>query len=183
MSWRGATTIQDRIFAALTYLLPILEILLFGSFLFALIPALRLLFTPIFLLASIYFFPIGNMAIIPFVVFFALFIGVVRNESYSHFLRFHAMQALLLAVFGWILRAFIELLGITSALIPGISANQTGGAALAGAGIMAILLAIIFSVIFIGIVGASIYSVVQSLRGQYAEMPLISEAAHSQLRF
>jgi len=183
MSGRGSTTIQDRIFAALTYLVPILEILLFGSFLFALIPALKLLFYPIFLLAAIYFYPILNMAIISFIVFFALFIGVVRNEAYSHFLRFHAMQALLLAVLGWLLRSCIDLLDLTSALVPGFSGSQTGGAALAGAGIMQIILAIIFSTIFIGIVGASFYSIVQSLRGQYAEMPLISEAAHSQIRY
>lgn len=182
MVGRGSVTTKDRIFASLTYLVPILETLVFGSFLFALISPLKLLFTPFVLLAGIYFYPIGNMALIPFVIFFALFIGVVQNYSQSHFLRFHTMQALLLAVLGWLLRAFIELLGLSSALLPGLSGDQGGLPALIAAGATTIIVAIVFSAIFLVIVGASIYAIVESLRGKYAEMPLISEAAYSQVR-
>jgi hypothetical protein len=185
MIWRGAATTQDRIFAALTYLIPILEILPFGFFLFLLLPPLGILFTPIFRLAEIYYFPIGNWQLIPMVVFFALYLGVISNYKLRYFLRLHAMQALLMAVFGWLLGAFIRLIGLSSALIPNFFSNQTGiGAVLLdvwGKGFLTLGLGIIFSSIFIAIVGASIYAIVLSLQGKHAEVPLISEAAKAQV--
>jgi len=33
MTWRGSTTIKDRIFACLPYLLPLIEVFAFGEFL------------------------------------------------------------------------------------------------------------------------------------------------------
>jgi hypothetical protein len=185
MIWRGGATTQDRIFAALTYLVPILEILPFGSFLFLLLPPLAILFTPIFWLASIYYYPIGNLQLIPMVVFFAIYLGVVNNYKLRYFLRLHAMQALLLAVFGWLLGLFIRLMNLSSALIPDFFSNQTGiGAVLLdvwGRGFLTLGLAIIFSLIFIAIAGASIYAIVMSLQGKHAEVPLISEAAKAQV--
>lgn len=176
MVWRKSSTMQERILACLTYLVPILEALIFGFVLFALIPPLKLIFSPLFLLAPIYFYSIGGIAVIPFVAFFAIYVGIVQNQTLSHFLRFNAMQALLLAVFAWLCSALLKLFGMSQSLMFG-GFGATASSVTAG-----LLESIVFSAIFIAVVGASIYSVVQSLRGQYAEMPLISEAAHSQVR-
>ena len=175
MTWRGSTTVKDRILACLPYLVPLLEVLMLGSFLFALIPPLGLLFSPLFPLLPIYFFSIGGIALVEFGVFFGLFLGVVQNHTLPLFIRFNTIQALLLGVFAVLCRAALDLLGISQqVLIGGFSGGMLGSSAL--------LVAVALSAIFIVVVAASVYSVVQSLRGQYAEIPLISEAAHAQVR-
>jgi len=40
----------------------------------------------------------------------------------------------------------------------------------------------LFNTIFLGLVAAIVYAVVQSLLGRYAEIPAISEAVYSQVR-
>lgn len=177
MVWRKATTMQDRILACLPYLVPILEVLTFGTFLFAFIPPLGLLFLPLAPLTAIYFYSIGGIAVVPLIVFFGLYLGVVRNETLSHFLRFNTIQALLLAIFTFLCKALLDLLHISQSVVSGGFGSATS------LPIDLIFWGIVSSAIFIAVVGASIYAIVQSLRGQYAEMPLISEAAHSQVRY
>ncbi len=177
MIWRRSTTIQDRILACLPYLVPILEVLAFGTFLFTLIPPLALLFAPLLFLLPIYFYSIGGIAVVPLIVFFGLYLGVVRNETLSHFLRFNAIQALLLAIFSYLCKYLLDLLHISQSMVSGGLGSFTNLPA------DLIFWGVVLSAIFIVIVGASVYAIVQSLRGQYAEMPLISEAAHSQVRY
>jgi len=43
------------------------------------------------------------------------------------------------------------------------------------------ILEILVNVTFLGIAAAFLYSVFQCVRGEYAEMPVISEAAHHQI--
>jgi hypothetical protein len=134
-----------------------------------------LLLIPLQPLAAIYFYPIAGMAVIPLLVFFGLYLGVVRNETLSHFLRFNTIQALLIAVFAWLCGELLKLFGLSNQLL-------SGGLSGTGQGLDVVLVGIVSSAVFIVVVAASVYAVVQSLRGQYAEMPLISEAAHSQVR-
>ena len=47
MSWRGSTTIPDRIFACLPYLLPLVDSLGFSGFLLEQFPILGILLLPI----------------------------------------------------------------------------------------------------------------------------------------
>ena len=47
MTWRGSTTVQDRIFACLPYLLPLLDGLKYGRYLFDQFPPLKLIFIPL----------------------------------------------------------------------------------------------------------------------------------------
>ena len=47
MTWRGTTSVKDRIFASLPYLLPIISGLQFGTFLFRQFPALGILLLPL----------------------------------------------------------------------------------------------------------------------------------------
>jgi Chloroplast import apparatus Tic20-like len=157
MTWRGSVTVQDRIFAALPYLLPLVEVLTFGRFLMMQFPILEVLFLPLLPLLTIY-----SIDFVPLLIFFALFIFVVRNEKISHFIRFNTMQAILLDIVIFLCRIMTNVIG----LVPSSGfAVQT-----------------LYTTIFLAIVGASIYSIAQSLLGRYAEIPAISEAVYTQVR-
>lgn len=156
MTWRGETTIRDRIFSVLPYLLPLMEGLEFGRFLFAQFPILNLILIPLAPLMSIYQIPFASLAI-----FFALYLLVVRNENIPHFIRFNAMQAIL-----------IDIIIVLCSLILGIL----------GGGLQGFILQTIYNMLFLGVLAAVMYSVVQSFRGQYAEIPTISDAVYMQVR-
>jgi hypothetical protein len=157
MAWRGSTTVQDRIFACLPYLLPLIGALGFGFSLFQQFPALRILFLPLEPILVIYSIlgPYGEL-----IIFFALFLLVVRNEKINHFIRFNTLQALLLNIIVYLCSILLRLVAL-----PGLSfALQT-----------------VATTIFLGIVTAVVYSVIQSLLGRYAEIPAISNAVYTQL--
>ncbi|MDM9381708.1 MULTISPECIES: Tic20 family protein [unclassified Chlorogloeopsis] len=157
MTWRGSTTVKDRIFASLPYLLPLIGVLGFGLYLFRQFPALQVLFIPLQPVLVLYGIlgPYGEL-----IIFFALFLLVVRNEKINHFIRFNTLQALLLNIIVYLCGIIVRLVAL-----PGLSfALQT-----------------VASTIFIGIVVAVVYSIVQSLWGRYAEIPAISDAVYMQL--
>ncbi len=159
MSWRGSTTFPDRIFACLPYLLPVVDGLVFGSFLFRQFPLLSVLLLPLQPVLIIYA-SLGQIG--QLIVFFALFMLVVRNEKINHFIRFNTMQAILLDIVIFLCSILLRIL--TS--IPGSGfAMET-----------------LSNTIFLGILVAVIYSVFQSLMGKYAEIPTISDAVHMQVR-
>lgn len=154
MTWRGTVTVKDRIFAALPYLLPLISGLMFGRFLFTQFPALQVIFVPLMPVLLVY-------TTIPFaslIIFFALFLLVVRNERIPHFIRFNTLQAILIDI----------VLAVCSYILP-----------LLGRGFVAETLS---NVIFLATLAACGYSVVQSLLGRYAEIPPISEAVYMQVR-
>lgn len=163
MAWRGSTTVQDRIFACLAYLLPLVEVIglllrvgiqntIFGEF-----PALQIILMPLFPLVQIYF----GIPFIGLIIFFALFLLVVRNESISHFIRFNTMQAILIDIVLFLCSLLLPILGVTRNTFA---------------------IATIANTIFLGVVAAVIYAVVQSVRGKYAEIPAISDAVYMQVR-
>ncbi|MBN3949184.1 MAG: hypothetical protein HWQ38_23060 [Nostoc sp. NMS7] len=158
MSWRGSTTVSDRIFASLPYLLPLIEVFVFGQYLLSEFPPLQLLFLPLLPLLRIYY----GVRYAGMIIFFALFLLVVRNEKISHFIRFNTMQAILLDI-------IIFLFGILTDVVRLI---PSGGFAIQT----------LSTTIFIGIVGAVAYSVIQSVSGRYAEIPAISDAVYMQVR-
>lgn len=159
MTWRGSTDTKDRIFAALVYLLPLYSAFAFGDSIFQQIPflgaALVIVLTPLdFLYSSLGTF--GSL-----IIFFVLFLAVVRNPRISHFIRFNTMQAILIdilvSLLGLVLKFFDERLG----------AN--------------FVLETLFNVVFLGAFAACVYSIIQSVIGKYADIPTISEAAYSQV--
>ena len=158
MTWRGSITVPDRIFAALPYLLPLVDALPFGRFLFSQFPVLQLLFFPLFPVLQIY-------QTVPFaglIIFFALFLLIVRNERINHFIRFNTMQAILIDI-------VLILCTLVLSLLPqGSSGN--------------LFVETLFNVVFLGVLAAFIYSVAQSLLGRYAEIPTISDAVYMQVR-
>jgi Chloroplast import apparatus Tic20-like len=156
MTWRRSTTVPDRIFACLPYLLPLVEGLAFGRFLFQQFPVLRLLFMPLVPLMQIYSLPFASL-----VIFFALYLGVVRNENISHFIRFNAMQAILLDI-------VLMLCGLVLPI-------------LAKAFQITFIAETLYNMVFLGVLAAFIYAVVQSALGRYAEIPPISDAVYMQV--
>ena len=159
MTWRGSTDTKDRIFAALVYLLPLYSAFAFGIFIFQQIPflgaALVIVLTPLAFLYS----SLGSFGSL--IIFFVLFLAVVRNPRISHFIRFNTMQAILIdilvSLLGLVLKFFDERLGANLAL-------ET-----------------LFNVVFLGAFAACVYSIIQSVIGKYADIPTISEAAYSQV--
>jgi len=159
MSWRGSTTFPDRFFACLPYLLPLVDSLGFGSFLFTQFPVLKILLVLLQPVLIVY----GSLGQIgQLIVFFALFMLVVRNEKINHFIRFNTMQAILLDIVIFLCSVLLRIL----TFIPG------GGFAMET----------LANTIFLGILAAVVYSVFQSLMGKYAEIPTISDAVHMQVR-
>jgi uncharacterized membrane protein len=158
MTWRGETTIKDRLFACLPYALPLVSVIPFGSFLMGQFPPLQFLFLPLMPVIFIY----GQIPFAGIVVFFLLFLLVVRNEKVPHFIRFNAMQAILLDI---ALTLCSLLLGV---LMPALGQS--------------LVTETLFNIIFLGTLAACIYAIVQSVLGRYAELPTISEAVYAQVR-
>jgi hypothetical protein len=164
MPWRGSTTTQDRILAFLPYLLPFLHAFAVG---FAVIQGLPLDATSLTIFISIaqILAPlqglVNNFAV-SLILFFALYLLVVRNEQIPHFIRFNTMQALLIEIGLALFGAVAQLLG------------QLGP--------FGLIFGILFIVINLSIIGFVVYALVQCLRGVYAEIPTLSEAAYAQVR-
>lgn len=158
MTWRGSADVKDRIFGALVYIMPLFSAFNFGQFLIAQFPILGYLAIPLLPMALVNSIPFGNL-----ILFFVLFLAVVRNPKISHFIRFNTMQAILIDI-------LVFLIGLIFSLL----LKGSGGG---------LLTETLFNVIFLGTLAASIYSVIQSLSGKYAEIPTISEAAYMQVRY
>ena len=161
MNWRGTTEIKDRIFGALPYILPLIYVLPFGTYLLRQFPILQFIYAPLGPIIQIYYgFPFAGL-----IIFFVLLFAVVRNENISYFIRFNTMQAILLDILLVLIRFASQILG------SGLQASGGG-----------LLVETFSNMVFIGTLAACIYGIVQSARGLYAEIPAISEAVYGQVR-
>ena len=156
MNWRSSTDWKDKLFASLVYLFPLYYGLEFGGFLFRQFPILQLITIPLTPLILINRIPLGGL-----ILFFVLFMAVVRNPNISHFIRFNTMQAIL-----------IDILLILVSLIFNILLGGLG---------VGLLTETIYNAMFLGTLAACVYGIIQSSTGKYAEIPAISEAAYSQV--
>ncbi|KAF5826603.1 hypothetical protein DUNSADRAFT_2551 [Dunaliella salina] len=93
--WSGSgPSIQDRVLAAVPYILPFLNVFQYGRFLFYMYPTLRACIKPIFPALALYHsLPLGSL-----IAFFGVYLGIVNNRNFSRFVRFNAMQAILLDI-------------------------------------------------------------------------------------
>ncbi|PSB01895.1 Tic20 family protein [Merismopedia glauca] len=158
MTFRSSTTPADRAFGCLPYLLPIIESLPFGLYLMALFPPLSLIFVPLIPLIRIY----TGVPFAGLIIFFLLFLAVVRNPKISHFIRFNTMQAILIDI---VLTLFSLL--FNTILLPALGSN--------------LITQTLANTVFIGILAACGYCIFQSVFGRYAEIPAISEAVYAQV--
>ncbi len=167
MARRSSVNYLDRLYASLPYLLPITAVFGFGVFLFSQFPLLSTIFAPIEKVNKILSIPIIDFISIRLVAWICVFIFVVRSYKVNHFIRFNAMQALLLDVIVALVGALVQILG----------------EALGQFSFFIFVLQIIASVTFLGITAAFIYSVFQCVLGKYSDkIPLISDVAYMQVR-
>lgn len=167
MARRSSVDYLDRLYAFLPYLLPITAVVMFGAFLFLQFPPLLILFSPVFKLNQILSISIINFISIRFVAWFCVFIFVVRSYKVNHFVRFNAMQALMLDIIIALVGAVAEVLSLTLGQLP----------------FFPFMLQIIASVTFLGITTAFAYSVFECIRGKYADkIPVVSDAVYLQVR-
>ena len=153
------TDIKDRSFGALIYLFPLVYSLPFGILLLSQFPWLAQFFIPLVALYGI----TNSLPFASLIIFFGLWFAVVRNDNVSYFLRFNAMQAIL-----------INILQILFSLIMGILTPAFGAQSL--------ITETLSNTIFMGSVAACFFCIFCSVRGQYAELPALSDAASSQIR-
>ena len=92
----------ERILGILLYLIPWADSLKFGNHLFIKYPFTQIIQIPAIPIIIIErLIPFGN-----FLLFLLIFIGLVRNRNVSYFLRFNALQSLLINI-GIIIVSFI----------------------------------------------------------------------------
>jgi uncharacterized membrane protein len=150
---------SQRLGAAAFYLIPLMESLDFGGFIFRDLPIVQYIFVPILPLLQVY-------SALPFarlIAFFGIFFGIVRSDRFSRFIRFNAMQALLISIIISVSGLILSLTQPAIATIP-------------------LLMETLVNTLFLGVVAAAVYSMVQSCRGLQAEIPAISDAADLQSR-
>ena len=162
MNFRGTVTGLDRFLASLPYLLPLFSVLplfLLGAALLlgreVVSPILDIVMN-ISVTSGALFGQYGSL-----IVFFGLYLLVVRNSEIKYFIRFHTMQSLLIGIAASLVGLVLSLLG------PALGSLES-------------LLGLVVS---LAVGGASIYSIFCAIMGNYGAIPVISEAVESQLRF
>jgi hypothetical protein len=168
MTWRGSTSVKDRIVSCLPYAFPMVEAMGFGMLLLTQFPILGLILIPLTPFLAVY--SLLNSVLGGYgglVIFFALYMLVVRNTNINHFIRYNTMNALIIGIAASLVSTVLSLLGILRNItLP-----------------LPLPLTILFSVVFLGVLISSVYSIVVALMGKYAEIPVLSEAAYSQTRY
>ncbi len=166
MTFRGSVTLKDKLFSCLAYALPMASAAIYGISIFNQVPYIVYPFLPFIALLGVL-----NIQIIPqlisvdVVVFLSIYFFVIRNLNIPHFVRFNAMQSILL-------RIILILIQVVSSLLSPVLGNLSS---------IGFLGEVFDNTIFIGFTAACIYAVVQTIRGAYAEMPIVSDAAYYQV--
>ncbi|KAG2278493.1 hypothetical protein Bca52824_061048 [Brassica carinata] len=153
--------LNHRVISIASYALPFFNSLQYGRFLFAQYPRLGLLVEPIFPLLNLY----RSVPGASFVAFFGLYLGVVRNTSFSRYVRFNAMQAVTLDV----------LLAVPVLLTRILDPGHGGG----GFGMKAMMWG--HTGVFVFSFMCFVYGVVSCLVGKTPYIPLVADAAGRQL--
>ncbi|MFT0726929.1 Tic20 family protein [Synechococcus sp. F70.1] len=171
MTWRSNITPserppapwRERLWGSLPYLLPLVSALPLGfvpSGLFQSLPGLIPIFLPLLHLLPLVTGWLGMG------LFFALLFFVIRNGRIAHFVRFNTMQALLLNIALFLVQVLLQVLG-----------RLLGSLALGAVG------SILANTALLGVMAVTLYAWSQNLRGRYAEVPVLSEAAYAWIRY
>ncbi len=150
-------SILTKLLAVFLYMIPWADCLIFGNHLYIKYPISQIIQIPaipiIIIERSI---PFGNL-----LLFLAIFIGLVRNNKVSYFIRFNALQSLLInigiIIIGFIFEIFLSPFG-NSLIIRTFSST---------------LLISLFSIIT--------YCVWSCTQGNEPDLPVISQATKMQL--
>jgi uncharacterized membrane protein len=151
----------QRLLAPLVYLLPWSDAIPFGlgaDGVFNQIPLLRLLIAPAVPLIQLdRGIPFGGL-----LLFFVLFLAVVRNPAVPYFLRFNTLQALLTDI-------IVTVLGFAF----GILLRPIAGGSL--------LVSTLSSTIVVAVMAIVLFALVECWRGREPDLPGISQAVRMQL--
>jgi uncharacterized membrane protein len=166
MTWQQSVTPLHRFYSCLPYLLPISAGVIYGATLFQQFPMLVLPFFPfIWLYGNVLAFPLVPVLGLTgeFFLFMGLFFLVVRDIRVPHFIRFNTMQALLMQIVLFIAQLFFQ-------VVQQLSSN----------GLPSVISATIANTIFIGTNLIAGYAIYQSIKGEYSDIPTLSQAASFQ---
>lgn len=149
----------ERLLSILPYLLPVLDSLSFGQFVFNKVPLLAsIVLAPLYPLYVLY----RGVPFLAFGVFLALYLLVVRNFNVSRYIRFNTYQALML-----------DIALIFPQLLSGLRL---------GAAIPASIVEICTSAVFYAATIAVGYAVVANVRGELPDqIPAVSESVYNQM--
>ena len=163
MTWQQTVTPLHRFYSCLPYLLPMAAGVIYGNDLFQQIPMSILPFIPlVWLYANVLAFPLVPVLGLTgeFFVFIGLYFLVVKDVRVPHFIRFNTMQALLIQIVLFIVQLFLQLLAqLSTNYLPTTITD------------------IFSNTIFIGTMLLASYAIYQSIRGEYSDIPTLSQAA------
>ena len=155
--------VPDRVVALVPYLLPLLSALRYGRFFFGQFPAAVVLLKPLMpILRGVAMLPMGNL-----IMFFAIYLGIAKNQNLSRFCRFNGMQAILLDI----------------ALIFPSLLEALFGPGILGIGLPGIVTMIMHNAIFVVTLAAFAFAAVGCMSGQYIRFPILAEAAEAQMGY
>lgn len=175
---------SDRALAAVPYLLPLLDAFPFGISVFIQFPFLARLFGPLAPLQLLWL----SVPFAPFVAFLGVYAGIVNNRSLPRFVRFSAMQAVMLDILLIIPQILLQGLGggKVGALGGAAAAARYGGGGFDDAsGLEQIgrqLYETTNNTVFFFVVACVAYGMGGAFVGLPARLPLVAEAADSQVR-
>lgn len=169
MTWQQSISPLHRFYSCLPYLLPMSAGVIYGAVLFQQLPLLIFPFIPfIWLYGNVLSFPLVPLLGLTgeFFLFTGLYFLVVRDARVPHFIRFNTMQALLMQIVLFIAQLFFQVLEqLSSNALPSV------------------ISAIFANTIFIATTLLSGYAIYQSIKGEYSDIPTLSQAAAFQCDF
>tara|TARA_B100000214_G_scaffold186891_1_gene134788 strand:+ start:64 stop:522 length:459 start_codon:yes stop_codon:yes gene_type:complete len=150
-------SLGEKILGILLYMIPWADCLKFGTHLYTKYPFTQIIqipAIPVFLIERS--LPFGNL-----LLFFAIFIGLVRNSKVSYFLRFNALQSLLINI-GIIIVSFVFEIVFNPFL-------------------NSLIIRTFSSTFLISLFSVIIYCVWACIQGNEPDLPIISQATKMQL--
>lgn len=151
----------ERAISAAPYLLPLLDGIRYGRFLFLQFPIFSKLLSPLQPLISVYY----SVPFASILVFFAVYLGVINNYEFPRYVRFNAMQAVLLDII---------------LILPGLFETLFRGGPMVGAGLQIYIT--VYNTIFLFLLACVVYGVGSCLAGTSSKLPIVGDAADQQVR-
>ncbi|XP_031501709.1 protein TIC 20-II, chloroplastic-like [Nymphaea colorata] len=152
------TPAADQLIAAAAYCLPFFNGLQYGRYAFVQYLALEHVFEPLLPVVSAY----RSVPFASFAAFFALYLLLVRNPNFGRFIRFNAMQAVVM-----------DVLLVLSLLVQRVFTP--------GRGIGFKILIVGYNCMFALLVGCFLYCLASCVLGRTPYLPFVAEAADRQL--
>lgn len=163
MAWQQSVTPLHRFYSCLPYLLPMAAGVIYGAVLFQQFPLLVLPFFPlIWLYGNVLTFPLVPFLGLTgeFFLFMGLFFLVVKDTRVPHFIRFNTMQALLMQIVLFIAQLLFQVTEqVSSNSLPSLISSTFA------------------NTLFMGTMLLAGYAVYHSIKGEYSDIPTLSQSA------